>query len=106
MEQQVEAQASCQGLPSGGTSAAGPREGWVNIGEQTWSALRHEWKYKSPNDKKGGTPQDSEKPKEKKRIDPDVIYTDVTSRGQLSQPVPLSDLVNVLTWVWETDSNW
>ena len=83
MEQQVEAQVSCPGLPSGGISATGPREGWVNIGEQTWSALRHEWKYKSPNDKRGGTPQDSEKPKEKKRIDPDVIYTDVTSRGQV-----------------------
>lgn len=30
----------------------------------------------------------------------------LVSRCQLSQPVPLSDLVNVLTWVWETDSNW
>jgi hypothetical protein len=97
MEQQVEAQASCQGLPSGGTSATGPREGWVNIGEQTWSALRHEWKYKSPNDKKGGTPQDSEKPKEKKRIDPDVIYTDVTSRGQVRSSPPLDCILHLFS---------
>lgn len=54
--------------------------GWVNIGEQTWSALRHEWKYKSPH----GGRKDDKPPLEKKRIDPDVIYTDVTSRGQVT----------------------
>jgi len=80
----------------------GDGSGWINVGYETWKALRHEWKYKVPP--QGDRPPD----KKRKRIDPEVIYTEITGprKGQLSQPVPLQDLVSVLTWVWESDSVW
>jgi len=77
------------------------KEEWINVGYQTWQALRHEWKYRRPSD----TPQEQRK---RKRIDPELIYNEITGprKGQLSQAVPLQDLVGVLTWVWENDSSW
>ncbi|TFJ88545.1 hypothetical protein NSK_000119 [Nannochloropsis salina CCMP1776] len=96
--------------PSAGSTHAS-REEYVNSGLKLWSERRREWQSKNNQSEGGGTrseppPARSQLPKRARSVDVDHVIESIfstTGDARLPQPVPLSQMIDLLVDFWEAD---
>ena len=78
--------------------------GYVNVGLQRWEKMRAEWTGSRPGVEGARAPRRGEV--RAKTIDVEDVIERIfsqTGKGQLSEPIPLGQMIDILVDFWESE---